>query len=319
MAVATTSPYPLHKFATCCFCKSPLAKLSANHWWCLNEPCRDIQRRYMIAFEQDDGGFEYWHVPLPLQAKAEMQTAPNVMFAGAAGPGKSYWARRRELRRAIAYEGYRGLIVRKQLVELQSTHLSYLPAELRELEAHGIKYKLKPKYVEFPDRNSVIHFGHLSDKRALASLLSTEYDDIIPDECSMINPDFLPELASRARTTNPAVIADGGAKFMPVTNFGGPATQYLVDVFIDHLPDFEHSPQFAATYRASDYVYIKATLDGNPYLEEDYADKRLAGLSGVRYQQLRHADHTIFDGMMFPQWKPTLNDEAWHVQKVTLV
>jgi hypothetical protein len=153
----------------------------------------------------------------------------------------------------------------------------------------------------------------LSDQRALKSLLSTEYDDIGPDECSTINPDLLPELASRARTTNPAVLADGGAKFMPVTNFGGPATQYLVDHFIDHTPDFEKAPQMAATYRAEDWVYIEATLDDNPFLEADYAEKRLAGLDAIRYQQLRYANYRVWEGMMFPQWNPSR-----HVQPVTL-
>lgn len=316
--MATTSQYQIHQFAKCCWCSSLLMKVGA-FWWCQSEECRDKQRRYAIAFETDDGDFEWWHVPLPKQAHAEMQTAPNVMYAGAAGPGKSYWIRRRYIRRALAYENYRGLLVRKQLVELQATHLSYLPGELLQLEKRGIKYKLKPKYVEFPDRGSVIHFGHLSDKRALKSLLSTEYDDIGVDECSTINPDLLPELASRARTTNPAVISDGGAKFMPVTNFGGPATQYLVDHFIDHMPDFEKSPQMAATYRAEDWVYVEATLDDNPYLEADYADKRLAGLDSIRYQQLRYANYRLFDGMAFPQWEATRNGAPWHVQKVTLV
>jgi hypothetical protein len=152
----------------------------------------------------------------------------------------------------------------------------------------------------------------------LKALLSTEYDDIGVDECSTINPELLPELASRARTTNPGVLADGGAKFMPVTNFGGPATQYLVDMYINHEPDFEKAPQLAATYRAEDYVYIKATLDGNPYLEESYADKRLAGLDAIRYQQLRYANHLVFEGMAFPQFQPTKNDVGWHVQPVEM-
>lgn len=308
-------PFTLHSFARCCWCQSLLMKIG-NFWWCQQESCRDIQRRYVIAFQEDNGVEEFWHVPLPLQATAEMQTAPNVMFAGAAGPGKSYWLRRRYIRRALAYENYRGLLVRKQLVELQATHLSYLPAELAQLEKRGVKYKLKPKYVEFPGRGSVIHFGHLSDKRALKSLLSTEYDDIGVDECSTINPELLPELASRARTTNPDVLADGGAKFMPVTNFGGPATQYLVDMYIDHRPDFEKSPQLAATYKPEDYVYIKATLDGNPYLDEKYAETRLAGLDAIRYQQLRYANHLVWEGMMFPQWKPEKDGRGWHVQNV---
>ena len=96
----------VHAFARCCFCQSLLIKVDA-HWWCQRRECRDIQRRYGIAFEQEDGSLSWWHVPLPKQAKVEMQTAPNVMFAGAAGPGKSFWGRRRLIRRAIAYTGYR--------------------------------------------------------------------------------------------------------------------------------------------------------------------------------------------------------------------
>lgn len=312
----------VHPVASCCFCKNPLVKIQ-SHWWCCRAECREIQRRYAIAFREDNdetGTLEsWWHVPLPKQALVEMQTAPNVMYAGAAGPGKSFWGRRRLLRRAIAYPGYRGLIVRKQLTELQSTHLSYLPNELRELEKHGIKSKLKPKHVEFPDRGSVIQFGHLSDKRALSALLSTDYDDILADECSVINPEFLPELFSRARTTNPDVIADGGSKALPVTNPGGEASQYLVDMFIDHAPDFEKFPQLREDYKPEDWVYIEATLDDNPYLEPDYAEKRLANLTGVRYQQLRYANWKTFDGQFFTQWREQINSIPWHLQEVTLI
>ncbi len=311
----------LHSFARCCFCQSLLMKVGST-WWCQTRACRDIQRRYAIAFREDNaetGTIErFWHVPLPKQALVEMQTAPNVMYAGAAGPGKSFWGRRRLIRRAIAYNGYRGLIVRKHLTELNATHLSYLPFELKELEAHGIRFKLKPKYCEFLDRDSVIHFGHLSDKRALASLLSTDYDDILADECSTINPAFLPELFSRARTTNPQVIADNGSKALPVTNFGGEAHAYLVDMYIDHTPDFETSPQLKATYDPNDWVYIEATLEDNPYLEPDYADKRLAGLSGVRYQQLRYANYRTFEGQFFTQWNEKRDGLPWHAQDVII-
>lgn len=307
----------VHSFAVCCFCRLPLIKVKSN-WWCQTQQCRDIQRKYGIAIEVD--GFEEWfHLPLPKQAKVEMQRAPNCMFAGSAGPGKSKWGRGRLVRRAIAYTGYRGLIVRKHLTELTATHISHLEQELKVLEARaGLRYKLKPKFCEFTSLSSVIHFGHLSDKRALASLLSTDYDDILADECSTINPDFLPELASRARTTNPAVIADGGAKFLPVTNPGGEASNYLRDMFIRHTPDFKKYPQLVTDYKPDDWVYIEATLDDNPYLEPDYAQKRLANLTGVRYKQLRHADWDTFEGQFFTQWSAQQQGQPWHVADIVL-
>lgn len=308
----------VHPVATCCFCRNPLVLLD-QHWWCCQESCRDISRRYAILFQAGDDVTTFWHVPLPKQARVEMQTAPNVLYAGAAGPGKSFWGRRRLLRRALAYEGYRGLIVRKQLVELKATHLSHLRVELKQLEQHGVKFKLSEKELRFPDRDSVIQFGHLSDKRALGALLSTDYDDILADECSVINPEFLPELFSRARTTNPQVIADNGAKALPVTNPGGEASQYLVDMFIDHNPDYERFPQLREVYKPDDWVYVEATLDDNPYLEADYADKRLANLDNVRYEQLRYANWKTFKGQFFQKFHDRINDTPWHVQNVELM
>lgn len=240
------------------------------------------------------------------------------MFAGAMGPGKSHWGRKRLTRRAIAYENYRGLIVRRQLVEVQSTHIEKLRHELKELSEFGIVSKLKPKYVEFPQTGGVIQFAHLSTDKALEALLGPEYDDILLDEASVIGkPEYLPKLMARARTVKPEIIADGGSKALPVTNPGGPSAGYLKDMFITHTPDYQTYPMLLGSYKPEDWVYIEATLDDNPYLDEAY-EQRLRALDHVRYRQARYADWDVFEGMAFPDWRSSKDGQPWHVQPVTL-
>lgn len=307
----------IHAFATCCFCKSPLVKLQ-SHWWCAREACRDIQRRYSIAFQHDDGSERFWHVPLPKQALVEMQTAPNVMYAGAAGPGKSHWGRRRLTRRAMAYENYKGIIARRVLEDITATHGAMFKIELKELAAQGIESKQTEKYVEFKETGGVIHFGHLATEASCNSTLGPEYDDILIDEASTINPKYLRAIMARARTTNPAVLADGGAKALPVTNPGGEGALYLCDMFIDHAPDFDNFPQLREAYNPDEWIYIEATLDDNPYLPPDYAQKRLANLDPVTYRQQRFADWKTFDGQFFSKWREAANGLPWNVQEVEL-
>lgn len=317
MVAMPPTVYPAHATAKCCWCRLPLIKI-VDHWWCQTRACRDRQRSYGIVFKKPGTPDIWWHVPLPIQVVAESHRAKNLLFGGPAGPGKSHYIRRRAQRRAMAYNKYRGVILRRHKVDLESTHLSFIETEVKELRAQGIRCHYVPmKRVEFEDTNSVIHFGHLATKRALEQWLSTNYDDVLVDEASTIKPSFLPELSTRARTDNPAIILDGGAKFLLGSNPGGEATVYLDEMFIEHLPNYEDFPQLIGKYDPNDWAYVEARLEDNPYLEPDYADKRLANVSAIRYQQLRYANWKVFEGQFFKQLRPTFGGQPWHVRAMT--
>jgi len=187
------------------------------------------------------------------------------------------------------------LLIRKTFPELERTHIKAFRREAQEL---GFTWSESRRSAEFAN-GATIECGHLEDEAAVQKYLSSEYDLIIVDEAVQIVPDALMELMSRARTSNPRVVAAGGAEVWLVTNPGGPSHALLKDLFLSHQPDVERYPALAKTYRPEQWAFIGATLDDNPYIDPDYESLALGGLRRARYEQLRHGDWDAADGQFF--------------------
>lgn len=285
----------------------------AGHWWCGEPGCRRRQLACAISRQAWQGRqpvHERWFVPLPLQAEFYERRAPRKLWGGAAGPGKSFGARRLALRKCLMTPGLNVLLLRKTFPELERTHIKALRREADDL---GFTWSESRKTAEFPTSKASLECGHLEDADAVQKYLSAEYDLIIGDEAVQFDPDGLMEVMSRARTTNEAVIAAGGAEVWLVTNPGGPSHALLKDLFITKTPDVERYPALAAHYRPEEWRFIPATLDDNPYLDPAYETLALSGLRKARYEQLRHADWDVAEGQFFEEFS-----ERVHVQAVTL-
>jgi phage terminase large subunit len=282
-----------HPSAKCCWCQTPLKRDLTGVWWCQQDDCRLKQRESGIVI-----GNRRWFTPLPSQAEFERRKAPRKLWGGSAGPGKSFGARRLAYRRALGLPKLSVLIVRKSYKDLERTHIKDMRNEAPELgfEWHESKYQAR-----FPN-GSMIECGHMEDTQAVQNYLSAEYDLIVVDEAVQIEPDALMELMSRARTSKEHVKAAGGAEVWLVTNPGGPSHGLLRDMFITHTPDTEHYPALGKTYDPQKWVYIKALLDDNPYLDADYENLSLTGLRKARYEQLRYGDWDAAEGQFFEEF-----------------
>ena len=282
-----------HPTATCVWCKSALIRDDRGVWWCHRRACQDRQRASGIAV-----GNRRWFTPLPLQAEFESIRAPRKLFGGAAGGTKSFGARRLAMRRLYSIPKMQALLIRKTFPELERTHIRALRREAPEL---GWTWVESRKELVLPN-GSILECGHLEDEAAVQKYLSAEYDLIIVDEAVQIEPDFLMELMSRARTSNEAVKAAGGAEVWLLTNPGGPSHGLLRDLFIAHTPDTERYPAMARSYDPNQWVYVPAKLDDNPYLDPDYEHLSLTGLRKARYEQLRHGDWDAAEGQFFEEF-----------------
>lgn len=287
----------IHPSAKCCWCTQPLVKVE-DIWWCPTPECRKRQREHGLGLQEKRKGWRWIYVPTPRQVDLDACAAKYILGGGSAGPGKSHGGRFRKYRRALRIPGYEGLLVRKTFPELEKTHLRRMALEAPLIGAEFIESK---RLMRFPN-GSLIECGHMEDADAVAKYLSSEYDDITVDEGSTLDPKALLELSTRARTSKPAVLAEGGAKFIVLSNPGGPAASMLLDLFIDHSPDFEEYPALEEVYDPAEWVYIGATLDDNPYIDPAYM-KQLAVLPKWRYEQLRHGDWRVFSGQFFSQWQ----------------
>lgn len=290
--------FETHATARCCWCQSSLIKIG-DTWWCQQKDCRTKQRESGISFKKGKKGHEewtFWFTPLPLQAEFERLKAPRKLFGGAAGGTKSFGARRLAFRRANTIDKMSILLIRKTFPELERTHIRAIRREAPEL---GLEWVESRKELRFPKTNAIFECGHLEDEAAVQKYLSAEYDLIIVDEAVQIEPDFLMELMTRARTSNEAVKKAGGAEVWLLTNPGGPSHALLRDLFMTHTPDTERYPAMARSYRPEQWVYVRAKLDDNPYLDPDYESLALTGLRKARYEQLRYGDWDAAEGQFF--------------------
>lgn len=290
--------HTVHPSAVCCWCAQPLVCLDSI-WWCPTTACNTRQREHGLGTQHKKTGKWTWlYVPSPKQVEFDACPAKYVLYGGAAGPGKSHAARWALYRRALRIPGFEALLLRKTFPELEKTHLRRMAREADLIGGDFIESKRIMKFAN----GSLIECGHMDDDAAVEKYLSTEYDVIVPDEGSTFNPGPLLELSTRARSSKPAVLADGGAKFWVVSNPGGPSAHVLLDFFIDHQPDFDAYPALQAHYTPSEWQYIPGRLDDNPYLDPAY-ERQLAVLSKWRYDQLRHGDWRVFEGQFFSQWE----------------
>lgn len=304
--------------AVCCWCRSHLVKLGASYW-CPTTACNLRQRQSAVGVqvwskEKKSSVTRYLWVPTPYQAALEQATGRYRLGGGAAGPGKSTGGRWMLYRRAMRIQGYEALVLRRTFPELEKTHLRRMAQECELLKKHGVAVEfLETKRVmKFKATDALIECGHMEDDDAVQKYLSTEYDDILADEGSTFNPKPLLELSTRARSTKPQVVADGGARFLVLTNPGGPSHQTLVDFFIDKAPDFDEYPALKGKYDPEQWQFLPARLEDNPYLKEDY-ETDLAVLSKWRYEQLRHGDWRVIAGQFFGDWAPSV-----HVRELAL-
>lgn len=311
-----------HLTASCCWCRRPLvvAEVAGLRCW-LCPVCYERQVRHAIYATVSaksakalgmPAGRRCLNVPLPSQVAFAETTAPNVLWGGAAGPGKSHGVRWWLYARCLTIPQHTALLLRETHHELETTHLRFMEREVPLLG--GVFRKGPPASVYFPATGAYIDCGHMSEPDAVRRYLSTEYGAIVAEEGSQypltsdgVSP--LGELSTRARK----VYADRDGRpvqpiFLIPTNPGGPSWPFLLDFFVDHAPDLDLYPQLRRLYRADEYAFLPARLDDNPYLDPAY-EARLAMLPKWRYEQLRHGDVRAFGGQFFSTFR-----ESHHVR-----
>lgn len=296
--------------AVCCWCKRDLVQSDLKGfaaWLCPNVPCytRQIQHAALVNAK---GGARYVNVPLPKQVEFRDRPEKYVLFGGAAGPGKSHEARWAAYELCLTIPNFQVLLLRETFGELERTHMQRMDAEQVLVGAKFTPSLHRMKWTN----GSQIECGHMEDAAAVRKYLSAEYDLIICDEGSLYDPDALLSLSTRARTSKPQVMARGGSKFWVVTNPGGPASQMLLDFFIDHTPDYDERPALKGKYKPEAWTFVPALLNDNPYIDPDY-ETSLAVEKPWRYQQLRYGNFRVFAGQFFPSWQESKHVVAMDV------
>jgi phage terminase large subunit len=250
---------------------------------------------------EDNGEERVLYNPTPRQDALHLCKAPNALFGGAAGGGKSHSLRWDAYMRCLSVPGYRALLLRRTYPELADTHIERVLLDCLVLGATYSKTEYK---LRFPN-GSVLQFGHCEDDQTISKYLSTEYDAIYFDEASTFEERHFLWISSRARSTKPGVVAIVRAGSNP----GGTGSLWLKRRFIDKDIEPDEDP----AYRPEDYEFIPSLLTDNPHIGDDYEKRLMALPSEALRRAYLHGEWDAFEGQEFAEWRARKNDEPWHV------
>ena len=292
--------------AQCCWCGDALFRAKQGGvwgpWGCCRPGCWERQMSWSV--QQTDETFLFCPVPKQVEFFEATRRAQRVLFGGAAGPGKSHALRWGLYRDALRIPNLNCLLLRRTFKELDQTHLRDMAREVEPIL--GGRYLSGDKVAKFPN-GSVIQAGHCESESDAMQYISTEYDRIVFDELVTFPMGTALEIMSRARTSKPTVIQEGGAQVWAGSNPGGRGALWVKSFFVDRVVDPEEFPH----YDPNRYAYVDARLSDNPYIDPAYR-QTLEELPAMRRRQLLEGDWLAFEGQFF-DWLPTKDGQPWHV------
>jgi hypothetical protein len=300
LAMATASQRR-HRVARCRWCQQQFVKVLESetfrgHWLCETETCALRQIRRAILDAKSDPARPFLYVPLPLQVDMQESTVKRLLVAGAAGACKSYGARWSLYALCREVPGAQCLLLRCTYPELQKNHLKFMAAEALALgDAKFVGGNMPEMRFE---NGSLISMGYCDNPGDVSRHMGPEWDKIALEEGNNMVPEAITDIPTRDRgsiTAQRGLGHEQDGSTLILGNPGGRGMLTLIDHYITRQPD----PLDFPDYNASQYGFIHATLEDNPYLKEDYAETTLSGLSAARYQQLRFGDWTVFTGSFF--------------------
>jgi hypothetical protein len=300
------NPLVSHPHATCCWCGRHFTQIPSGQWECPTPACAAQQYAWGIAITVGDTKRQVF-LPTPRQVeffRAQRQFV-RTLYGGAAGGAKSHVLRWGLYRVCLSVRRLSTIIIRANYKDLEETHLLHLE---RDAPLFGAKYNRGERRMYFPQTGSTIVGGHMDDKVAKEGYLSREYDVIVPDELVTYDEGDMIELFSRARTSNPDVVAKlGGPKVWAASNPGPRGALWVRDFFITKQPDKDKYPKFKPEW----HTFVQAKVDDNPYVDLTYRDN-LDQMPEPRRSQLLEGDWSVFEGSFF-QFKTFQNGQPWHV------
>jgi len=257
----------------------------------------------------------------PKQSTVFRSKARQILFGGAAGPGKSYLLRVAAIAFAIAIPGLQIYFFRSAFPDLYRNHMEGprgFPALLAEwISSKLVKINYSEHTIAFRNgsqgfaNGSKIFLAQIARPRDLTKIQGAEIHLALIDELTHFTKAQYAYIRSRVRMTGVVIPEEFRGLFPRIitgSNPGGLGHNWVKALFIDPAPPGEiwMAPP---TEGGLSTQFIPALLEDNPTLAEedpDYAD-RLRGLD----------DPELVKAMLGGLWDLNLGgmfDDLWHAQ-----
>lgn len=264
----------------------------------------------------------------PRQAEVLFSPATEILFGGAAGPGKSYLLRAAAIIWCNDIPGLQVYLLRRTYPELISNHMEG-PKSLRAMIAPWVrcgKVKIVGNDIRFLHTDSAIHLRHCQYENDMYSFQGAEIHCLLIDELTMFTSNIYEFLRARVRMTGitlPSQWKDCFPRIVCGSNPGNIGHTWVKATFIDHG---------TAAYRTSQEEggmlrqFIPARMEDNPDLLRDDPGyrSRLKGLGDkglVRAMELGDWD-IVAGGALSDLWErkrhvlqPFCVPKSWYVDR----
>lgn len=223
---------------------------------------------YAIYLQDDDTGevVETLYEPTPKQIEFHSSTEPNVLYIGARGTGKSHALRWEAHSRALAYPGFKYVILRRTYPELLKSHIMFIEAEMKKL---GGTWNTTNKLAKYAN-GSVGFYSHCESEADVLNLLSAEFFWMGFDEMSTFPWEMITKLAASCRVpTGSGLVALVRGATNPLGQSASELNRYYF------LKDIEGDED--ADYVAEDFKAVHTVMGDNPHIDIEQYKKRFAG------------------------------------------
>jgi hypothetical protein len=247
--------------------------------------------------------YDYTPSPGP-QTTAHHTFVDELLYGGAAGGGKSRYARAEAVLNCLRVPGFRAIIFRRTFPDLERSVVEPLLQEIpRELGRYN-----STKHLFRFFNGSILELGHLQRRDDLMKYQGAEYQLCVLEEGTHFLYEMFDYMRSRLRAGGP--VADAMAKIgmrprMIITaNPGGIGHHWVKREFIDPAPAGKvWRPRPTATEPdPPTRCYVPAKATDNPYLDKGYIN-RLNSMSDNLRRALRDGDWDVLDGVRFPDFR----------------
>lgn len=238
----------------------------------------------------------------------------ELLYGGAAGPGKTEFALWHGYNACLTYPGLRVLMLRRTFPELRR---SLVLRSLERFDRSKTKYSITESTWKFTN-GSYIEFGYCETDNDVYQYQSAEYDIVIWDELTQWKSSFpYLYLFSRCRSRMSTMARGFVPHVVACTNPGGIGGGWVKARFVDTSPpnvrkvheltDDDGNPIDVDGPVYGTRIFVPGLLDDNRFINKRAYVANLANLPQAQREALLGGSWDVIEGQYFTMWNRDLH------------